>query len=284
MTGSPPTAPDSPLDAAFDAQRPRLIALAQRILGSPADAEDAVQEAWLRLNTHDPATIGNLAGWLTTVVGRICLDTLRARRSRPEDPDGPELVITRTPEDDTVLADSVGLALMVVLDTLRPAERLAFVLHDLFAVPFDEIAGIIGRSTDATKMLASRARRKIQGTAPPPPAERRRRRAVVDAFLAAARDGDFDQLLDLLAPDVTLHSHSVRGLTVHHGAPEVADRVRRGASSTLDARPATVNGDPALLAYSPAGKLRGVLAFTVIEGRIAEILSVSDPARLEGLS
>jgi RNA polymerase sigma factor (sigma-70 family) len=274
MTGS------SPLAAAFDRQRPRLTALAHRILGSRPDAEDAVQEAWLRLTGQDEAAIDNLAAWLTTVVGRICLDVLRTRKRRP---DRPELIVTQTPEDATVLADSVGLALLVVLDTLRPAERLAFVLHDMFAVPFDEIAGILGKSTDATKMLASRARRKVQGS-PPPPGERRRQRALVDAFMAAARGGDFAALLEVLDPDVTLHSHNSRGLTVHHGAADVAERIQRGARSTLDARPILVNGAPGLLAWSPSGKLLGMVAFTVVDDRITEILSISDPSQLAGLS
>jgi len=274
MTGS------SPLAAAFDQQRPRLTALAQRILGSRTDAEDAVQEAWLRLNSQDAAAIDNLAAWLTTVVGRICLDALRTRRPVAGEP---ELILTRTPEDDTVLADSVGLALLVVLDTLGPAERLAFVLHDLFAVPFDEIAGILGRSAGAAKMLASRARHKVRGT-PPPPAERRRQSALVDAFLAAARGGDFEALLGLLDPDVTLRSHSAHGVAVHHGAAEVAARIRRGARSVLVARPALVNGVPGVLAHSATGRLLGVVAFTVADDRITEILSISDPARLAALS
>ncbi|HEY0533080.1 MAG TPA: sigma-70 family RNA polymerase sigma factor [Actinoplanes sp.] len=274
MTGS------SPLAAAFDQQRPRLTALAHRILGSRPDAEDAVQEAWLRLTGQDADSIDNLAAWLSTVVGRICLDVLRSRRVVTEEP---QLIVTQTPEDDTVLADSVGLALLVVLDTLRPAERLAFVLHDLFAVPFDEIASVLGKSTDATKMLASRARHKVRGT-PPPSAERRRQRALVDAFMAAARGGDFEALLHVLDPDVTLRSHNVRGLTVHHGAADVAARIQRGAQSTLDARPVLVNGDPGLLAWSHTGRLLGVLAFTIQEDRITEILSVSDPSRLAGLS
>jgi RNA polymerase sigma factor (sigma-70 family) len=273
MTGS------TSLAAAFDQQRPRLTALAHRILGSQPDAEDAVQEAWLRLSNQEAGSIDNLAAWLTTVVGRICLDALRARRPVTEEP---RLIVTRTPEDDTVLADSVGLALLVVLDTLGPAERLAFVLHDLFAVPFDEIAGILGKSTDAAKMLASRARRKVRGT-PPPAGERRRQRAVVDAFLAAARDGDFDALLRVLDPEVTLRAHQARGLTVHHGAANVADRVRRGARSVLEARPVLVNDLPGLTAWSRTGKLLGVLAFTVEDDRIVEILSVSDPSRLAAL-
>jgi RNA polymerase sigma factor (sigma-70 family) len=280
MTGSSSLPASSPLAAAFDQQRPRLTALAHRVLGSRPDAEDAVQEAWLRLSGHDPASIDNLPAWLTTVVGRICLDMLRARRPTA---DRPELIVTQTPEDDTVLADSVGLALLVVLDTLRPAERLAFVLHDMFAVPFDEIAGMLGKSADATKMLASRARHKVQGT-PPPPVERRRQRAIVDAFMAAARGGDFEALLQVLDPDVTLRSHNARGLTIHHGAADVADRIRRGAQSTLEARPVLVNGEPGLMAWSHTGRLLGVVAFTVTDDHITEILSISDPARLAALS
>ena len=190
------------------------MAVAYRMLGSRADAEDAVQEAWLRLARQDAAAIDNLAGWLTTVVGRVCIDVLRSRKARPEasyDDQLPELVVTEdgggAPEDDAVLAESVGLALLVVLDTLGPAERLAFVLHDMFAVPFEEIGQIIGKSPDATKMLASRARRKVQGTQRPTD-ERQQQRAVVDAFLAAARGGDFEGLLRVLDPDVTWRSHT----------------------------------------------------------------------------
>ena len=209
---------------AFEEQRGRLVAVAYRMLGSRADAEDAVQEAWLRLARQDAATIDNLAGWLTTVVGRVCIDMLRSRKARPEASYGdrlPELVVTEdddaAPEDDALLADSVGLALLVVLDTLGPAERLAFVLHDMFAVPFEEIGQIIGRSTDATKMLASRARRKVQGPHRPTD-ERQQQRAVVDAFLAAARSGDFEGLLRVLDPDVTWRAHTARGVVVRLGS------------------------------------------------------------------
>src|ERR1700712_6134803 len=220
--------PEASVAAAFEDQRVRLVAVAYRMLGSRADAEDAVQEAWLRLARQDAAAIDNLAGWLTTVVGRVCIDVLRSRKASPEassDDRLPELVVTedsgRAPEDDAVLADSVGLALLVVLDTLRPAERLALVLHDMFAVPFEEIAPIVGRSADATKMLASRARRKVQGTHPPTE-ERQQQRAVVDAFLAAARRGDFEGLLRVLDPDVTWRTHSARGVVVRLGATQVA--------------------------------------------------------------
>src|SRR5919112_2039217 len=203
--------------ASFEQQRARLVAVAYRMLGSRADAEDAVQEAWVRLSRQDADTIDNLAAWLTTVVGRVCLDLLRSRRARPEVPYEerlPELVVTEddgaTPENEAVLADSVGAALLVVLDTLRPDERLALVLHDMFGVPFGEIGRILGRSTDACKMLASRARGKVRGTHRPVD-ERRAGREVVDAFLAAAREGDFDGLLQVLDPDVTWTTHTGRG-------------------------------------------------------------------------
>src|SRR6201991_2121666 len=198
------TSPADPMAETFEAQRDRLRSVPHRMLGSHADAEDVVQEAWLRLSRQDTATIHNLVGWLTTVVGRISLDVLRSRQARPEaayDDRLSELVVTLddnpAPEDDAVLADSVGIALLVVLESLRPDERLAFVLHDLFAVPFDEIGTILGRSTAATKMLASRARRKVQDT-DRPAAARREERRVVRAFLAAARDGDFEALLRVL--------------------------------------------------------------------------------------
>src|SRR5712692_5689862 len=197
----------------FESHRPHLRAVAYRMLGSVTEAEDAVQESWLRLSRSDTETVDNLGGWLTTVVGRVCLDMLRARRSRHEDYVGtwlPEPIVSvddeSDPEQETLLADSVGLALLVVLETLTPAERLAFVLHDMFAVPFEEIASIVGRSPAAARQLASRARRRVQGAAPPPEADRTRQREVVDAFLAASRGGDFDALLALLDPGVVLRA------------------------------------------------------------------------------
>jgi RNA polymerase sigma-70 factor (ECF subfamily) len=286
MTGP---SPDEALAGVFELQRGRLVAVAYRMLGSRADAEDAVQEAWLRLARQDAAAIDNLAGWLTTVVGRVCIDVLRSRKARPEesyDDRLPEFVVTEdgggAPEDDALLAESVGLALLVVLDTLRPTERLAFVLHDMFAVPFEEIGQIIGRSTDATKMLASRARRKVQDT-PRPADERQRQRAVVDAFLAAARSGDFEGLLRLLDPDVTWRSYASRGVVVRRGAAEVAGRAQRGARATVTARPALVNGECGIVTWGAKGKLLGVIACTVVDGRIVEILSVSDPERLASM-
>ena len=286
MTGS---GPDEALAGAFEEQRGRLVAVAYRMLGSRADAEDAVQEAWLRLARQDAGAIDNLSGWLTTVVGRVCIDALRARKARPEasyDDRLPELVVAEdpgaAPEDDALLAESVGLALLVVLDTLRPSERLAFVLHDMFAVPFDEIGEIVGRSTDATKMLASRARRKVQGTHRTG-AERQQQRVVVDAFLAAARGGDFEGLLRVLDPDVTWRSYTGRGVVVRQGAAEVAVRAQRGARAAVTARPALVNGESGVVVWGANGRLLGVMACTVVDGRIVEVLSVSDPARLASM-
>jgi RNA polymerase sigma factor (sigma-70 family) len=286
MTGS---VPEEAVAEAFVEQRGRLVAVAYRMLGSRADAEDAVQEAWLRLARQDAAAIDNLAGWLTTVVGRVCIDVLRSRRARPEasyDDRLPELVVTEdnegAPEDDALLAESVGLALLVVLDTLRPAERLAFVLHDMFAVPFGEIGQIIGRSTDATKMLASRARRKVQDTRRPTD-ERQQQRAVVEAFLAAARSGDFEGLLQVLDPEVTWRSYTARGVVVRLGATEAAGRVQRGAHAAVTARPVLVNGEPGIVAWGANGKALGVMACTVAGGRIVEILSVADPERLAAM-
>lgn len=284
MTGSGPR--DEALAGAFEEQRGRLVAVAYRMLGSRADAEDAVQEAWLRLARRDPAAIDNLPGWLTTVVGRVCIDVLRSRQARPEDAAGdrlPELVVTEdgggAPEDDALLAESVGLALLVVLGTLRPAERLAFVLHDMFAVPFEEIGQIIGRSQDAAKMLASRARRKVQD-APRPTEERQQRRAVVDAFLAAARSGDFDGLLRVLDPDVTWHTYTAHGVIVGRGAAEVISRVQRVARAAVTASPVLVNGEPGIVARAANGRPVGVMACTVVDGRIVEILSVTEQERL----
>ncbi|GAB1509720.1 sigma-70 family RNA polymerase sigma factor [Actinophytocola sp. KF-1] len=275
------------LAEAFEQQRGRLVAVAYRMLGSRADAEDAVQEAWLRLARQDEAAIDNLSAWLTTVVGRICVDVLRSRKSRPEVPYEerlPEIVVTEEgePEEDSLLAESVGLALLVVLDTLRPAERLAFVLHDMFGVPFDEIGQIVGKSADAAKMLASRARRKVRETHRPSDGPRRQR-AVVDAFLAAAREGDFEGLLDVLDPDVTWRAHTTRGVVVRLGATAVAGIAQRGARATVTARPALVNGEPGIIAWRADGTPLAVMACTVADGRIVDILSVTDPDRLAAM-
>lgn len=270
----------------FEAQRPRLLAVAHRVLGSRPEAEDAVQEAWLRLSRNDAGTIENFPGWLTTVVGRICVDMLRARGSRPEIPVS-ELVVTEdvdTPEDAAVLADSVGLALLVVLGSLRPDERLAFVLHDLFAVPFAEIGPILDKSADATKMLASRARRKVQDVPPPARPGKQQQRAVVDAFLAAARDGDFDALLRVLDPDVTWQRQTAGGVTIGTGSGAIVDAVRRGQGSRVLARRVSVNGQPGILAWGPSGRPLSVMACTVEDGRLVGIVSIIDPARLARLS
>ena len=280
---------DEAVAEAFEEQRGRLVAVAHRMLGSRADAEDAVQEAWLRLARQDTASIDNLAGWLTTVVGRVCIDMLRSRKARPEasyDDQLPELVVTEdndgAPEDDALLADSVGLALLVLLDTLRPAERLALVLHDMFAVPFEEIGQIIGSSTDATKMLASRARRKVRGTHRSID-ERQRQRAVVDAFLAAARSGDFEGLLRVLDPEVTWRAHTARGVVVRLGATEVAGKVQHGVRAKVTARRVLVNDEPGIVAWSANGRPLSVMACTVVDGRIVEILSVTDSERLAAM-
>ncbi|OKK02588.1 RNA polymerase subunit sigma-70 [Streptomyces sp. CB03234] len=286
MTGS---GPHEALAGAFEQQRERLVAVAHRMLGSRVDAEDAVQEAWIRLARQDAAAIDNLAGWLTTVVGRVCIDVLRSRKTRPElsyDNQLPELVVTvdggAAPEDDAMLAESVGLALLVVLETLTPTERLAFVLHDMFAVPFAEIGEITGRSTDATKMLASRARRKVQSTSVPDE-EPRRQRAVVDAFLAAARNGDFEGLVRLLDPKVTWRTYHPQGVMTRAGAAEVAEPVLRGARSMTSVLPVLVNGVPGFVAWGARGKVLGVVACTVVDGRIVELLTVSDRKRLDAM-
>ncbi|GHC80013.1 sigma-70 family RNA polymerase sigma factor [Streptomyces flavofungini] len=280
------TRPTDPMAEAFQAQRERLRAVAHRMLGSHADAEDVVQEAWLRLSRQDAAAIHNLAGWLTTVVGRISLDVLRSRQARPEasyDDGSSELVVTLddgpAPEDDAVLADSVGLALLVVLESLRPSERLAFVLHDLFAVPFDEIAQILGRSTAATKMLASRARRKVR-TIERPIDVGREQREVVQAFLAAARRGDFEELLRVLDPEVKLTVDTPSGVVVTLGATQVATGARLSADAATHGRAVLVNGRPGVMSWREDGAPLSVLAFTVADGRITGITAVIDPAKL----
>ncbi|MEU2022385.1 sigma-70 family RNA polymerase sigma factor [Streptomyces sp. NPDC016469] len=269
---------------AFESHRDRLRAVAYRMLGSHADAEDVVQEAWLRLSRQEPGTIDNLGGWLTTVVGRISLDVLRSGRARPEVSydDGPEFTVTLddapAPEDLAAIGDSVGLALLTVLDSLRPDERLAFVLHDVFAVPFAEVGPILGKSADATKMLASRARRKVQGAQRPASADRRQRE-VVQAFLAAARDGHFDRLLEVLHPEVKLTAHTPDGTFITLGATEVATRARVGAAAA-HGHPATANGLPAILSWTSEGTPLSLLTFTVTDDRITEITAQVDPAEL----
>ncbi|MEU2281943.1 sigma-70 family RNA polymerase sigma factor [Streptomyces sp. NPDC013178] len=268
---------DDFLAESFEAHRGHLRAVAHRMLGSAAEAEDAVQEAWVRLSRHDAERIDNLGGWLTTVVGRVCLDMLRSRRSRAEEPLEswtPAPAADPDPAQNALLADSVGAALLVVLDTLTPAERLAFVLHDLFAVPFEEIAGIVGRTPAATRQLASRARRRVRG-ADEPHADLARQRAVVDAFLAAAREGDLDGLLDVLDPDVEARSEA--GVTV--GAAAVAAGASSFSHLALVARPALVDGATGLAVIGD-GRVERALAFTVVHGRIVAIDIVTDPDRL----
>ncbi|MGE7386452.1 sigma-70 family RNA polymerase sigma factor [Streptomyces sp. NPDC004126] len=276
----------TPVTEVFESQRDRLRAVAHRMLGSHADAEDVVQEAWLRLSRQDAAAVDNLAGWLTTVVGRISLDVLRSRRARPVasyQDRLPELVVRLddgpVPEEDAVLADSVGLALLVVLESLRPGERLAFVLHDLFAVPFDEIGTILGKSPAAAKMLASRARRKVRAAERPPVVEPGHRE-VVHAFLAAARDGDFEALLRLLDPEVRLTVDAPAGEIVVLGATKVAAGAQSAAGAAARGRPALVNGSPGVISWHADGSPLSLLAFTVTHGRITRITAVTDPAKL----
>ena len=275
----------------FEQHRGRLRAVAYRMLGSLSAAEDAVQETWLRLTRADASQVENLGGWLTTIVARVSLNMLRARQGRLEEPLGPrvpEPVIDPAegtdPEHEALLADSVGLALLVVLEKLTPVERLAFVLHDVFAVPFDEIAPIVGRSQAATRQLASRARRQVRGAATSPVAELARQREVVDAFLAAARDGNFGALVAVLDPDVVLRADRpavIAGASTEvRGAREVARRAVEGGARA--ARPALVDGAVGVV-VAPRGRLLMVLRFRVRDGKIVEIDAIADPARLRQL-
>jgi len=279
----------------FQAHRSHLRAVAYRMLGSLSEADDAVQEAWLRLSRSDTSHVDNLGGWLTTLVARVCLDMLRSRTWRREEPMGlgahlPEPIISREggtdPEDQALLAEGVGLALLVVLETLGPAERLAFVLHDMFAVPFDEIAAIVGRSPAAARQLASRARRRVQETATVPDADLSRQRAVVDAFVAAAREGEFDALLAVLDPDVVVRADygtaPAGASVVVRGARAVAEGALTFAGRARFARPALVNGAAGLVVAS-RGRLFAVMGFTVRRGKIVEIDILADPARLRQL-
>jgi RNA polymerase sigma factor (sigma-70 family) len=271
----------------FEEHRARLTAVAQRMLGSPSEAEDAVQEAWLRLNRSDADSIENLGAWLTTVLSRVCLNMLQARRSRPEVPleagtagaaaDGAD------PEHEALLADSVGLALLVVLDTLSPPERVALVLHDMFGVSFEEIGPIVGRNEIAARQLASRARRRVRGEEPDLEGPDRLRRAeLVDAFLAAARSGEFERLLAVLDPDVVLRADAAAvalGVAPElHGAPDVARFCRRASG----ARAVLLDGDPAAV-WMPGGEARVVYGFETAGGRITAIDLIADPARLRVL-
>jgi RNA polymerase sigma factor (sigma-70 family) len=275
----------------FEEQRPRLRAVAYRMLGSLSEADDAVQEAWLRLSRSDAAAIENLGAWLTTVVGRVSLKMLRSRRTRREQAlDAvrvPEPIIDRAdgtdPEHEALLADSVGLALLVVLETLNPAERLAFVLHDIFAVPFDEIAPIVDRSPEAARQLASRARRRVRAENTVPDADLAAQREIVDAFLAAARDGDFDRLVAVLDPDVVLrHDLGAAGSREFRGAAAVAGQALAYAQPGLVAKPALVNGAAGLVATRD-GEPFSVGAFTVRHRKIVEMDWLLDPVRLRRL-
>ena len=284
------TAADASLSARFEAARPRLGALAYRMLGSVDDAQDAVQEAWLRLSRTDQA-IANLDAWLTTVVARICLNALRDRHGRDrEEPVGrlPDPIVDADgefdPEHRAMLADAVGLALFVVLDTLPPAERLAFVLHDVFAVPFDEIAPIVERTPEATRKLASRARRRIELADPSPDAGVAAQREAVDAFFAAGRAGDFDRLVSVLDPGVVLRGDfggAAMGFRAE-GAESVAKLARSYAGPERDARPATVNGAAGAVVFVD-GRPTAIMGFVVRRGRIAAIDVLADPDRIAKL-
>jgi RNA polymerase sigma-70 factor (ECF subfamily) len=269
----------------FEAERPHLRAVAYRMLGSLSEAEDAVQEAWLRLARSDAAAVENLAGWLTTVVARLCLDMLRSRNTRREEQlESRAVARDDSIEQETVLADSVGLALLVVLETLAPAERVAFVLHDLFGVPFEEIAPIVDRTPTAARQLASRARRRVQGSSAPRAPDRDRQREIVDAFLAAARGGDMAGLLAVLDPEVVMRTDAAAvfgGIALDvRGAQEVAGRAVRGGARA--ARPALVDGAVGIV-VAPRGQLLLVLRFTIENDRIVAMEGIGEPDRLRAL-
>ncbi|MGH3378382.1 MAG: RNA polymerase sigma factor SigJ [Actinoallomurus sp.] len=274
----------------FEEDRGRLRAVAYRMLGSLSEADDAVQEAWLRLSRSGTDGVDNLRGWLTTVVARVCLNMLRSRKARREDPLDvwiPDPILSADeidPEHEALLADSVGLALLVVLETLSPAERLAFVLHDMFAVPFDDIAPIVERSPAAARQLASRARRRVRDAAPVRDADPAREREVVEAFLAASRAGDFEALVAVLDPDVVLRSDfgPQRRSTLLRGARVVAGQALMFSRYARSSRPALVNGTAGLIAV-PNGKLFSVMGLTIQAGRITEIYVLADPERLRRL-
>jgi RNA polymerase sigma factor (sigma-70 family) len=285
------------LAAQFEQNRTHLRAVAYRMLGSVSEAEDAVQESWLRLGRSDTSEIGNLGGWLTTVVARVCLDMLRSRKSRREEPLDvfvPDPIVSRDdgvdPESEALRADSVGLAMLVVLETLAPAERLAFVLHDMFGVSFDEVAAIVGRSTAATRQLASRARRRVQG-APAPDTDLNRQRKVVDAFLAASRGGDFEALLAVLDPDVVLRADA--GAAAAGSGPAVSKLVR-GAKAVVEqaltfaklaprTQPAIVNGAAGAVTVV-GGQVLAVMGVTTRNDKITEIYILADPVRINRLN
>jgi RNA polymerase sigma-70 factor (ECF subfamily) len=279
----------------FEAHRPHVRAVAYRMLGSFSEAEDAVQEAWIRMSRTDISGIDNLRGWLTTVVSRVCLDMLRARTSRREDPldvHVPDPIISRAPtaadagpEADAMLVDSVGLALLVVLEKLEPAERLAFVLHDVFGMPFEEIAPIVDRSIVATRQLASRARRRVQSQ-PAPEANLRAQRRVVDAFMAAAQRGDFEGLLSVLDPDIVLRADggAVKGMSrLVRGAQAVASQAEAFSKVALTSHVVLVNGHIGVLTRLPDGRIFSVVGFTIAAGKVVEMDILADPERLGSL-
>jgi RNA polymerase sigma factor (sigma-70 family) len=274
----------------FQEHRPRLRAVAYRMLGSTSEADDAVQEAWIRLSRSKAGEIDNLEAWLVTAVGRVALNMLRSRRTRREEPLGahlPDPIVDRTdgmdPEHEALLADSVGLALLVVLETLTPAERLAYVLHDMFSVPFDEIGAILGRSPDAARQLASRGRRRIRGADTTPDADPAAQQEVVEAFLAAARDGDFDALVAVLDPDIVERVDAGSGILVEvRGAENVARRAMAASQLGLVARPALVNGAAGWVALLD-GDVYAIAALTLRKGRIATMDILLDPARFARL-
>jgi RNA polymerase sigma-70 factor (ECF subfamily) len=285
--------PANELADRFEEHRSHVRAVAYRMLGSLSEAEDAVQEAWIRLSRTDVSSIDNLRGWLTTVVARVCLDMLRTRASRREDSldvHVPDPVITRAissddsgPEPEAVLADSVGLALLVVLEKLEPAERLAFVLHDVFGMSFEEIAPVVDRSVVATRQLASRARRRVRGQSPASEADLRNQRRVVDAFLAAARDGDFEALVTLLDPEIVLRADggSATGMSrVVRGAQQVMAQAATFSKSRLSSDVVLVNGNIGLVSRRPDGRLFSVIGFTIADGKIVEMDILADPERL----
>jgi RNA polymerase sigma-70 factor, ECF subfamily len=278
----------------FEQHRPHLHAVAYRMLGSVSDAEDALQEAWLRLSRSNTDAVDNIAAWLTTVVGRVCLDVLRARTSRSEDYIGtwlPEPIVVADdgpgPEQEALIADSVGLALFVVLETLTPQERLSFVLHDMFAVPFAEIAFIIDKSPAATRQLASRARRRVQGAAPEPDTDLSHQREIVDAFITASRQGDFEALVAVLDPDVVFRADagiaSPRARAPITGAAAVAEQIlERGAPFAPHARPAIVNGGAGVVVGDGVRPI-AVVGFTTSHNRIVAIDLITDPEKLRGI-
>jgi RNA polymerase sigma factor (sigma-70 family) len=293
------------LTGRFESSRPRLRAMAYRMLGSLSDADDAMQEAWIHASGADSGSVDNLDGWFTTIVARVCLDMLRSRKSRHEEPlvadaetgydadpgsasgVGAGAGFGPGPEQEAVLADSVGLAMLIVLDTLPPAERVAFVLHETFRLPFDEIAAITGRSPAAARQLACRARRRVHGTPVVPGARLARQRRVAEVFMTAARGGDLSALLAVLDPDVILYgdaqaSPAGRAVTMR-GAASVARGARLSAPRAEDSRLMLINGTPGI-AWAPHGRLVLVLAFTIPAGTITQIDVIADPARLAGLS